>query len=228
MDISNLKLIDIQPKIFRNDPFAIAFCEVLEPIFQELSEDVKCVLTYGRIDDLEEEDIDRLAKQFNIDYYQLDIDLIRKRELVKTALKFHKIKGTPGAVKDLGDIIFNTPSEVEEWFNYNRPKFTFRVVIDICSLIEDNLERFCNMLYKVKNVRSHLDGVTAKLEHDVLINGRIKSGVSKMKFCNTFNAGQWPVNSIEGIVISSKVHSVNDFKECNTNLKLVNTFKAGE
>ena len=228
MNINNLKLIDIQPSIFKNDPFAVALCNALEPIFLELSEEVKCVLVYGRIDELEESDIDRLAKQFDLDYYQQDLDLDKKRELVKTALKFHKIKGTPGAVKDVSEIVFETPSEVEEWFNFDRPEYTFRVVIDICSLIGDSFNRFCSMLDKVKNVRSHMEGLTAKLEHDVIINGEIKCGLSPMKFCNTFNTGQWPNNSIEGIVITSGVAAVNDFEEAKTTLKLVNTFNSGE
>lgn len=226
MDINNLSLIELMPSILKRDEFANALCDAIEPILKELNEEVENVLIYGRIDFLSESDIDKLIDQFSIDYYQNNLSLDQKKKMVKTALKFHIIKGTVGAIEDYGDIIFESKTEVETWFDFNRDPYTFRIVVDLCSLM--GFDDFCNGVDKVKAKRSHLEGVTGKIDHGIEIENDIEYCHSNLKFCNTFNAGQWPFDTVEGIIIDSRICSENYVADAKTKLNLVNTFKAGE
>ena len=117
-------------------------------------------LIYSRIDELDEATVDELAWQFHVDFYDDDLTLENKRALVKSAIKDHKYKGTPWAVKSViksirGDV------KLEDWYQYGGKAYYFRVNGFSGALVPgDDLTKLVKAINSVKNVRSWLEGVS--------------------------------------------------------------------
>lgn len=118
------------------------------------------LLIYSRIDELDEAVVDDLAWQFHVDFYDTGLNLAQKRVLVKSAIKDHKYKGTPWAVKSVikairGDVV------LQDWYQYGGEAYHFRVNGFAGPMVSaDELTRLVTAIDSVKNVRSWLDGIT--------------------------------------------------------------------
>lgn len=113
-----------------------------------------------RLDELSEVLIDELAWQYHVDFYDYQADIAKKRALVRSAIAWHRYKGTPAAVEEVCTAVFRT-ARVFEWWEYDGEPYHFQV-----RLIEegvpderviDNLERAIQV---TKNTRSWLDGLS--------------------------------------------------------------------
>jgi len=133
-----------------------AFCATLGPQFQQLSTEIISCLIYSRIDVLEDQILDELAWQMHVDFYDTDLTVDKKRLLIKNSLKWHKTKGTPAAVNEVINTVFNT-GEVKEWFEYGGDPYTFRVVIENEIIEIPKIYELSNAINSVKNMRSHLE-----------------------------------------------------------------------
>lgn len=117
------------------------------------------LLIYSRIDELDEAVVDDLAWQFHVDFYDTGLNLAQKRALVKSAIKDHKYKGTPWAVKSVikairGGVV------LQDWYQYGGKPYHFRVNGFGGTMVSaDELIRLAAAINSVKNVRSWLDGV---------------------------------------------------------------------
>lgn len=225
MDLSNISLLELQTRFMQKDVVVQAICEVIEPYFQKLSDDVRLVYIYGRIDELDTDILDELAWQFHVDYYESTLPIEKKRELVKKSLWWHRIKGTPAAVEEVSNTVFGY-SYVDEWFDYGGKPFMFKVVTDI-SAISSGLEQFYRLIDSVKNTRSHLEGVVGEVANKIIIKTEVNSHHVKQPLCNTFNCGIWPT-ATKGKTFNNKVAVNTNKNEFNNKYKLVNTFKAGD
>lgn len=158
MNLKDVNLLDLQTSYLQRDPTVQAICKALNPYFKELSEDIKYVLIYSRIDELDENVIDELAWQFHVDFYDSSLSLKKKRILVKNSIWWHKIKGTPQAVVDVVKSIFGN-TKLIEWFEYKGKPFYFSLDIDIVDeiLTKENLKQIYELIDKYKNTRSWLE-----------------------------------------------------------------------
>lgn len=158
MDLNNIDLLSLQTSYLQQDKTVQAICNALNPYFQLLADSVKYALIYARIDELNSEAIDELAWQFHVDFYDSDLSLDQKRNLVKNSIWWHKIKGTPQAVIEAVTSIFSNV-ELKEWFEYEGDPFYFSMDIDIIDeiLTEENLKRVFDLINAYKNTRSWLE-----------------------------------------------------------------------
>lgn len=158
MDLSNISLLDMQPLHLQNDNFIKALCKALDPYFKKLSDNIKTVYIYGRLDELEEDEIDSLADQFHVDFYDYKLSLDKKRQLVKNSIKLHKIKGTPAAVEEVASTVFGR-TKLKEWFEYGGKPFFFSMDIDITDrgASPGELKKLDDLINAYKNKRSWVD-----------------------------------------------------------------------
>ena len=118
------------------------------------------ILIYPVIDELDSDLVDALAVQLHCDFYDKSLSLKARRQIVKTSIAWHRIKGTPAAVEMLTQTIFHE-SYTKEWFNYGGRAYFFRMVQDITDGTEDvtpeTLARLKKAIWMGKNVRSWLE-----------------------------------------------------------------------
>ena len=158
MDFKNIDLLSLQTSYMQKDPFVQAVCKALNPYFQQLSDKVRLVYIYGRIDELDEEAIDSLAWQFHVDFYDYFLPIDKKRELVKQSKVLHKIKGTPAAVERAVGTIFGK-SKLKEWYEYGGKPYFFGIDIDITDegVTEEKFNKLETLIFAYKNKRSWLE-----------------------------------------------------------------------
>lgn len=106
MELNNIDLLSLQTSYMQQDSFVKALCKALEPYIKILDEATILTYIYGRVDKLDEDTIDSLAWQFHVDFYDYTLTLEKKRQLVKSAIRLHRIKGTPQAVIDASTTVF--------------------------------------------------------------------------------------------------------------------------
>ena len=114
------------------------------------------VLIYPAIDMLGSELINTLAIQMHCDFYDDTLPLVVRRNLVKNSIAWHRIKGTPAAVEQMIQTVYQT-GVVEEWFDYGGEPFFFKVNLGDSQITTQKIKNLIKMINVSKNVRSWLE-----------------------------------------------------------------------
>lgn len=117
-------------------------------------------MVYAGIDRLPEKILDVLAIELRALYYEDDLDIEKKRNIIKNTLYLHSKAGTPEAVTQMIEYVFGG-GVMAEWFEYGGEPYHFKVDTSAI-LTEDINEKFGKLIRRVKNIRSHLDQIVIK------------------------------------------------------------------
>lgn len=175
MDLKNINLLELQSRYMQEDKTTEAICGAINSKLISLSETLELCIIYSRIDELEDKILDELAWQFNVDFYDVSLNINKKRELIKNAIRWHKIKGTPAAVIEVATSVFGR-TKLKEWFQYGGQPYYFKLDIDITEqgASSENLRKLDRLINKYKNTRSWLEKITISLAN----NGSIFYGAT--------------------------------------------------
>lgn len=167
-EIYHVSLKEILPPSISSDEEVQRTAKAIEENLNMASRLIPMTAVYARIDELPESVLDALAWQLHVDVYDEDMSLAKKRKLVKNAIKDHKYKGTPWAVKSVVKVLLNY-AKVEEWYEYGGSPFHLRVSGESGPIPNgDKLQRLVDAINEVKNVRSWLDGVSFQRRKTVI------------------------------------------------------------
>lgn len=115
---------------------------------------------YTAIDELPEAILDLLATELRSQYYEKDMSLEVKRDILKKTLLWYCHAGTPSAVQELVEAVFGE-GQVAEWFEYGGEPYRFKIKTN-ATLTPNMNEEFSSIIRKVKNTRSHLEAIEIK------------------------------------------------------------------
>nr|DAR60056.1 MAG TPA: tail protein [Caudoviricetes sp.] len=158
MKLSTLEFIRLLPRFMREDGAVKGLSAAMDEIVPELAQSTATLSTWDHIDDLSEAELDALAWELNILWYDTGASLDTKRALVKDSDLVYKRLGTKWAVENVINSYFGE-GYVEEWFEYNGQPGRFRVYSTNPSLSNERLVEFMNLLNKVKRASAKLDGI---------------------------------------------------------------------
>ena len=164
--IHNIKLIDLLPANLRKDKDMIVATKSIDVKFFDIIENINSIFIFPNIDKLKEEILDALAIELHVDFYDSTLEYERKVQLVQSSIKWHRQKGTPGAVQELIESLFGD-GEIVEWFDYDGEPFFFKVVTTNTQLTTTKVNEFTRALESVKNVRSHLEKVEISMSETI-------------------------------------------------------------
>lgn len=158
--VSIENLMRTLPDVLRNDPEMCALAEVLAEQLVKLSEAKERVILYARIDELPEDMLDTLAKDFKVDWWDPNYTIDEKRETLTKSWYVHKRLGTVAAVETAISAIYENTT-VEEWFEYTGDPYHFNLLIDVTYENTDKVkhQRVLDRVRFYKNLRSHLDNI---------------------------------------------------------------------
>lgn len=162
MTLSELEFLRLLPEFMRNDAAVQGLSVGLDIIIPPLSESVKTLSTWDQIDKLSEAELDELAWELNILWYDHGAPIAVKRELVKNSDKVYRHLGTKWAVENVINTYFGE-GYISEWFEYGGEPGRFRVYSSNPSLTQERLTEFMNLLDKVKRASAKLDGIFISL-----------------------------------------------------------------
>lgn len=156
-DIWIPKLLDIMPPNILADSKLEAAARALDEALQVLSNESWLTLHIPRLDELPHEVLDHLAFQFHVDFYEpSSMSLEVKRNLIRTSIYFHRIKGTPASlVNFLG--YFGFKAEVIENWKYDGKPYFFKLKLNESQYLGDDGDTFIRLVYAAKNERSWLE-----------------------------------------------------------------------
>ena len=153
------------PAPLQNDETMFALGKVIAAELQENIRLSRLSIIYARIDELDEEVLDILARDLRVDWYDDSYPIEAKRAVIQDGVKVHKRLGTKYAiVTALGNVFPKT--EVQEWFEYGGEPFTFRVIIHSADAekIPDWKATAFYIVNTNKNLRSHLETLILKVD----------------------------------------------------------------
>lgn len=192
MRLGDLDFSRLLPAFMRNDSAVQALSGAINDIIPELSDSVKTLTTWDHIEDMSERDLDDLAWELNILWYDKSASLEVKRDLVLNSDKVYKRLGTKWAVENVIQTYFGD-GYIQEWFEYEdgNPGF-FRVLSTNPTLNNERLNEFLNILEKVKRHSSKLEGIYITLTAELKLSSGMAVREAGME---TYGIGNRPITT---------------------------------
>ena len=162
MKLTNLEFIKLLPQFMRNDAAVRGLAAGIDSIVPQLAGEIEKLSTWDHIDTLSEAELDDLAWELNILWYDTGAPIDVKRNLVRGSDEVYKKLGTKWAVENVINTYFGD-GYIEEWFQYGGDPGRFRIFSTNPTLNESKFTEFINLLNKVKRASSQLDGVFISL-----------------------------------------------------------------
>lgn len=169
MKLSNLDFLRLLPQFMRDDGAVKGLAAGLNKIIPKLAASVENMSTWDRIDNLSESELDALAWELNILWYDHRASIDVKRELVKNSDRIYQHLGTKWAVESVIATYFGD-GHVEEWFEYGGNPGFFRVVSSNPSINAERLAEFINILNKVKRASAKLEVISIDSSGELILS----------------------------------------------------------
>ena len=160
LELKDDSLQQILPSSIAGDKTVQDIAKAISAKLQLINRQTELILLLPRLDKLSEALVDELAWQYHVDFYDYRADIAKKRALVRSAIAWHRYKGTPAAVEEVCTAVFQS-ARVFEWWQYGGEPYHFRVRL-IEEGIPDNrvIDSLERAIQVTKNTRSWLDGLS--------------------------------------------------------------------
>lgn len=186
-------LLKLLPHSLRQDPVLEAIAEAAEIQLKQAYQEAEIISNLVNIDTMPGELLDLLAFEKHVDFYQANLPIDQKRNLVKSSISLHRKKGTPAAIQ----LVFNKlalDSKLKEWFQYGGEPYYFKIEVNIKdkSVSEETLSSLITMINEYKNIRSHLETI------DVFFTTNCKTHVGACSiFGEEISVFPWQITNID-------------------------------
>ena len=170
MKLSNIDFLKLIPQFMREDDAVRGLATAIDSIIPDLVESIKKLSTWDHIDSLSSAELDELAWELNIPWYDTTSTLEIKREVIKNSDKVHAHLGTKWAVENIIKTYFGD-GYIMEWFEYDGGEpGHFRVYSSNPSLNNERLSEFLALLEKTKRASAKLDGIFINLDAELVLS----------------------------------------------------------
>jgi len=161
-DIKSISIVDLLPHSIAADSQILASAKAIDDELVKVTKLMDKVIFFPYIDKLDSELVDVLAEQFRAPFYDVNLSIEKRRELVKNSIAWHKKKGTVGALEEVVTTIFGE-SKVMEWHEYGGEPHHFRIITNDINTSDDMVDKFKEAAEHIKRKSSKLDEVVVLL-----------------------------------------------------------------
>lgn len=172
MRLTDLEFRRLLPMFMREDGAVKGLALGIDVIIPPLAQSLQKLTTWDQIDNLTEAELDELAWELNILWYDTGANLDVKRELVKNSDKVYQRLGTKWAVETIINTYFGE-GYISEWFEYGGEPGHFRVHSMNPTLTQERFVEFLNIVNKVKRATAKLDGVIIALTGQMVLSAGV-------------------------------------------------------
>lgn len=158
MRLGDLVFIRLLPYWMRGDLANQGLAHGIEAVNKPLVDAMALLPMWDRLATLPEADLDEIAWELNLFWYDKMAPVETKRALVKDGLKVWGKLGTVWAVENVISAYFGE-GYVKEWFDYGGQPGRFRVYSSNPDVTNERLNEFLRILNMVKRASAHLDGI---------------------------------------------------------------------
>jgi phage tail P2-like protein len=142
----------------QNDGCDQGIAEALDDLIRRSMYNVRSLKVWDEIETLNEKQLDELAWELDIDWYDSTADIDTKRDVLRYASSVKRKRGTSWSVQQLITAYFGQ-GFVYEWTEFDGQPFTFMALTTNDNVDEITLKKFINAVNSAKNERSKLVGV---------------------------------------------------------------------
>ncbi|XPV75534.1 MAG: phage tail protein I [Desulfovibrio sp.] len=160
-------MVDLLPSSLKEDPVALAQAQLMDERFSRMEALTPYLAPRAHIDKLTEPWLSYLAWENDVDLWDQDWPVAKKREVVKHAEMIQRKKGTKFAVcKGLETMGFRVRHV--NWPEFGGAPATFRMEVDVLDqgLNEETYSLVRKSIHNNKAGRSHLDRLDVYLSSD--------------------------------------------------------------
>lgn len=162
MKLNDMEFVELLPVFMRKDTADIGLSKGIDKVIKMFTAYGRHLSVWPAIDDLTEDELDELAWELNVTWYERSADLETKRKIIKGSDEVKQNLGTGWAVGQVIAAYFGN-GRIEEWFEYDGTPGYFKVVSSNPSITQENLNKFLRILEKVKRKSAHLEKVSIRL-----------------------------------------------------------------
>lgn len=134
-----------------------AFGYAVDRQMKRLMELSEKLLVWPCLENVDARYYDMLAACIGAPYYSSEYDDVTKLRILKNALATYQYAGTVRAVEQLIGGLFGD-AEFVPWYRYGGEEYHFKIATSIVPS-EDSIQRFADILQRVKAARSVIDGI---------------------------------------------------------------------
>lgn len=149
-------LLATLPQVLQDDEGMAALAKSVADVLEKRKGEIHTIAIYPRIDDLPEDLLDILAKDFKVDWWNNSCSLDKKKQLLKNSWHIHRTLGTKEAVVAVLSDIYSD-FKMQEWWEYGGNPGCFRIETSNFRDAFDNMDVFFSALNSVKRLSAHLD-----------------------------------------------------------------------
>ena len=126
MSIFNPNMAKLLPKFMKADETDVALSHAMDVLLAEPANRAKILRKWDQIDNMNDAQLDEMAWEFNIDWWDSSFSLETKRSVIRTCYRVHEKRGTKWAVEELITSAFGM-GKVTEWFEYGGQPYWFKI-----------------------------------------------------------------------------------------------------
>jgi len=173
MKLKDLEFLKMMPKFMQNDECIQSLCKSVDEIFRPTANDIKTLSDWDRIDSMTENELDNLAWECNITWYDKSADISAKRNICKNSDRVFMTRATAAAVEDVISTYFSNATLLEFWDAGIQPHH-FKIATTDIDTYTTKLNLFLSTLEKIKRKSQWLDSIIILLSGE----GKFYTGVA--------------------------------------------------
>ena len=162
MKLYDIEFVKLLPTFMRDDLTVKGLSLGTEEVIKAFAAAEKTMTVWNHIDSMTEAELDELAWELNILWYNKAASLEVKREIVLNSDKVYQKLGTKWAVENVITTYFGE-GHIFEWFEYDGQPGHFKILSANPTIANEKLSEFLNILQKVKRASAILDGILITL-----------------------------------------------------------------
>ena len=147
--LDTLDFIRLLPSFMRGDLAVLGLAGAMDEIVPPLTGSIGLLTTWDKINELGEDELDELAWELNILWYDKAANIETKRDVILNSDKVYRKLGTKWAVENVIQSYFGE-GYIREWFEYEGEPGHFRVYSTNPTVNNEQLTAFLNILDKIK------------------------------------------------------------------------------
>lgn len=164
MRLSDVNIMQLIPQFMREDDTIAGLVEGSNNQIHEAMVRLKLLSRWNQIDNMNDNQLDAMAWELNIPWYDSMATIEAKREIIKQSDLVHAKLGTKWAVESILSAYYGEVW-VEEWWEYGAEVHHFKLLTTNPKILNDQA-KFNFFLETIKRKSSWFDGVTVALTGD--------------------------------------------------------------
>ena len=164
MTLSNADLRRLLPVFMQDDDAVIALAEAVNELIRGPGSKIKRICEWDQFDNLTEAELDELAYEMGIDWYDSTVPIENKRATISAAKLLKDKSGTAWAIIEAVKAAYGAVPEITEWHEYDPAGAPGHFKLEIQAQDTFDFARILRAVNFVKRASSVLDGTQLDAE----------------------------------------------------------------